>query len=119
MSSAKAVATTTQRFIDKEVTFSGRYAKSLFQSLWWAYREWRGRLFLIGALLLSGRTAILSTSLVIGYWADSLCEGSSRCRAVPGIFAGFDKWDFLTLIACLIGTGAVLSASYLALIATT
>ena len=96
------------RLIQSEQRFQGGFERSVFQSLWFAYRPYRGRLLLYFALGLLGRGFLLANANVIGWWIDSLCQGE-QCRALPKFFVGMQPSQFLYLLGAMVTLGFLLT----------
>jgi len=103
---------TAKRFNAKESRFHGKYAKSLADTLYQAFRPALART--IGFLLLGmvGRFALLGNANLIGYWVDSFCVDPVTCRPVPEVFSGFGSSDFLSLLGFATGVGFLFTLVY-------
>jgi ABC-type multidrug transport system fused ATPase/permease subunit len=62
------------KFLDQESQFRGQYSKTVFETLWLAYKPYKGRMLLCLILGLSGRLVLLGNANLIGKWVDSLAH---------------------------------------------
>lgn len=91
-----------------ENQFRGQYSKEVFQTLAFAYRPYIGwiSLFIITGLL--GRFFLLANVNVIGYWVDSLCQGTG-CRPLPSWLELWTQKEILALLAGMVTLGFLLT----------
>ncbi|NER25253.1 MAG: ABC transporter ATP-binding protein [Symploca sp. SIO1C2] len=87
---------------DKEIEFQGKYHRSVFRLIIWSWMRWPMRS--IGIILLSilGRLAFIGNTVIVGYWADSLCDNKVYCQGVPNFASSWDNNDYI--LALLIFT---------------
>lgn len=87
-------------FLDQETRFTGKYAQTVFETLWIAYRPFLPRISLCLACGFLGRMSLLANANVIGYWVDSFCDPASAgfCRSSPAIFKNFETLNFIFLL---------------------
>ena len=101
-----------KHFTATETRFQGRYAKSLMETLYQAYRPFFGRTVVMLILGLLGRITLLGNTNLVGYWVDSFCQGTGGCRALPSIFKGLHSQDFLHLLMLATGVGFLFTWLY-------
>jgi len=104
----------TQELVNQDTRFTGKYASTIFQTLWFAYRPRRWILGFSLLMGLSGRLLILANANVIGIWVDTFCRSSEsvRCRPIPGYFAAFQSSDFVQIMSILTGVGFLLTFTF-------
>ncbi len=95
-----------------ETKFHGRYAKSLVDTLFQAYRPMLGRTCLFVLLGFLGRLALLGNANLVGFWVDSFCGAPAICRPQPALLDGFNSSGFLWLLVGATLTGFVLTVIY-------
>lgn len=98
--------------IEGEVVQKGDFAKTVYQTLYWAYRPFFIKVCICIAMGILGRILLLGNTNVIGYWVDSMCTPPSSCHPVPEVFWGFTDEKFVILLAAMTGVGFVLTASF-------
>ena len=98
---------------EAEAKFSGGYQKSVFQTLWLAYRPYLARIGFAFSLGLMGRILLLGSANVIGIWVDSFCKPTSQtCKALPTFFQTYQTGDFVSLLLLIAGGGFLLTLTY-------
>jgi len=94
---------------DAEARFSGKYAATVKQTLWIAYKPYLKTA--LGCLFMGlwGRFILLANANVIGFWVDSFCQEGvdSHCRGTPQIFQGFGSKEYLILLGTMSALGFV------------
>ena len=93
---------------NKENTFTGAFNKSIFQTLYFAYKpslEILAFLMLAGLL---GRLLILGNSNIIGIWVDHLLHPN----VTEGLFAGFTNKSYVYVLLGMNITGLVLGLTF-------
>lgn len=87
-------------FLDQESKFTGKYAHTVRETLWLAYKPYLGITLACFAIGLLGRICLLANANIIGIWVDSFCEVGphSHCAPVPHFFQGFASKDYLILL---------------------
>lgn len=109
----------TQAFLTGESHFEGGFDHSLWRDLrmfWSRYFLLVGFLFMVGLI---SRSFLLSISLVIGSWADSLCGSHQSCQGSLLQFNFSDPWQYLQLSTVLLGLGTIGTGVFLIGIAST
>lgn len=99
-------------FMTAETRFTGRYSRSVFETLHFAYRS---RLAIMAGLVVVGfvgRVLLLSNANIIGHWVDTFCRAPLPCRPVPTIFRDFQSSDFVALLAVVTFAGFSLTALF-------
>lgn len=99
-SSPNADTRKAQSFLDTEKEFKGAYSKDVFQVLAWSYRPFLWRTLICIAFGWAGRILMMSNTMVVGIWIDSLSG-----RKTPPFFEGWNAsryFDFLVLL-CIVG----------------
>ncbi len=90
-------------FIEQETKFTGKYNRSVFETLWLAYGPYLPRVItcLISGFL--GRICLLANANIIGYWVDSFCVASAErgCRPTPLMFQDFTSANYILLLSGL------------------
>ncbi len=81
------------------------YSKSTFTLLYWTYKPFLKRIYLLFTVGLIGRACLLGNTNLIGYWVDSLCKAPSVCKAGPKIFHNWEHRDYLfaLMVMALVG----------------
>lgn len=109
----------SNRYLDQESNFSGRYSREVFETLYFAYRPVLARIAIYVAAGFVGRFLLLSNANLIGMWVDTYClrlnQASgliAQCRPVPAFFAGFDDRDFLRLLVLVTLAGFACTALF-------
>lgn len=103
---------TRTQFLANETRFQGRYARSMAETLYQAYRPtFLPTLFFL-VLGVLGRFALLGNANLVGYWVDSFCRAPAACRPLPGFLQGLSSGDFLTLLAGATALGFALTLSF-------
>ncbi|MEZ0391300.1 MAG: ABC transporter ATP-binding protein [Pseudobdellovibrionaceae bacterium] len=87
-------------FLDQETRFTGKYQRTVFETLWIAYRPYLPRVIFCLLSGFLGRLAVLANANVIGYWVDSFCDPneSSQCKALPSLFRNFETPNYIFLL---------------------
>jgi ABC-type multidrug transport system fused ATPase/permease subunit len=96
MSSTKKV----KSFLEAETKFTGKYASSVLDTLWIAYRPYATRLFLSLAFGFLGRMCLLGNANLIGIWVDSFCDplAGQKCKGTPAFFQNFSNTNYILLL---------------------
>jgi ABC-type multidrug transport system fused ATPase/permease subunit len=105
---ANASLPPASRFTESETEFHGRYKEHVWQSLFEAYRPWRGRMI---ATLLTGlvaRTGLVGSATLVGLWIDSQCTGSS-CRRLPSLVADWRAADYAAALVAMVCAALILN----------
>lgn len=100
------------RFLEEEIHFSGRYSRSVYESIALSFRPFRVRVSFLLALGFVGRFLLLYGSIVTGYWADSLCRPPAPCHPVPAFLAGFGHAQYLELLIALAAAGFLVNSVF-------
>ncbi|MCE3010593.1 MAG: ATP-binding cassette domain-containing protein [Proteobacteria bacterium] len=104
------------RFTEQEVRFEGKYARTVFQTLYFGYRPFFYRILFCLLLGLTGRALLLANANVIGIWVDSFCKPSAQtgsiCRPLPLLFETFSTKDFLSLLLMMSLAGFLMTLVY-------
>ncbi len=116
----------TQSLHDSTATAKGEIPKSVFRTLFAAYRPYRKRILLTLAVGLLSRVLILGNANVIGIWVDSFCGASAagstsaagsssggptvpsalhHCRDIPAAFQNFTNGQYLLVLLALATAG--------------
>lgn len=96
------------QYLEQEKRFSGRYGKTVFDTLYLSYRPMlsQGLWFLAVGLL--GRGLLLANANIIGYWVDSFCNPSQAvCRPPPTWLQGRNSHQYLVLLSMMTAVGFV------------
>ena len=96
-------------FINNEISFSGKYSSSIFQTISMSIKLYRNKFIFYIILGFLGRAFLLINANIIGKWADHLCRGSLYCGNSNDIFSNFSFYDFLFLLLSLSFIGLFLS----------
>jgi len=96
------------RLIQSEQRFEGGYGRTVFETLWFAYRPHRAGLILLSVCGFIGRGFLLANANVVGVWVDSLCQGP-QCRSLPAYFQGWNSSQFMSLLIAMVALGFVLT----------
>jgi ABC-type multidrug transport system fused ATPase/permease subunit len=106
MSSTKKV----KSFLEAETKFTGKYASSVLDTLWIAYRPYATRLFLSLAFGFLGRMCLLGNANLIGIWVDSFCDplAGQKCKGTPAFFQNFSNTNYILLLLGLTLLGCCL-----------
>src|SRR5689334_18402347 len=105
-------ATKAKSFLNEETHFQGKYAKQVFEALYFAYQPFFGRIILLLCLGFLGRVLLLANANMIGVWVDSFCRAPAQCKPVPSYFQGFGNQDFLWLLALMTLAGFVCTSFF-------
>lgn len=81
----------------EEESFSGTYKKSLYQTLYFAYKPYLLRISVVIVVGFIGRGLLLGTTNVVGKWADHIVQGQS------------DHSKFIWLLLIMTSVGFLLS----------
>jgi ABC-type multidrug transport system fused ATPase/permease subunit len=107
-SSDSAPSSKKSAFVDHEREFRGAYDKEVFQILGWAYKPYlAASIFWIG-LGWIGRVLLLSNTLVVGIWIDSLSARSTP----PAFFEGWTASNYFDLLLGLCLSGLLLTLMF-------
>jgi len=89
------------RFIEQDLKFTGRFSRNVMETLWFAYRQFKLRLFSLLIFGFLGRALLLGNTNIIGFWVDSFCQPSDHiiCRPIPSFFLGFSNFDYVYLLS--------------------
>jgi ABC-type multidrug transport system fused ATPase/permease subunit len=88
------------------------YSRSVFETLWNAYRPYAGWIFISLIIGFIGRFALLGNANLIGHWVDSLCREnlkstglSTPCHSQSTFFAGWSSTEFIVSLTVLASAG--------------
>jgi ABC-type multidrug transport system fused ATPase/permease subunit len=97
----------SDKIIQQEIRFTGKYSKSVFETLWLAYKPHRWIFAFCLVIGFTGRILLLSNANLIGVWVDTFCHTNElvRCRPVPVFFAHYSNIDFVKFLSILTGLG--------------
>jgi ABC-type multidrug transport system fused ATPase/permease subunit len=97
----------TPKLLQQEVRFTGQYSKSVFETLWLAYKPHKWVLSFCLVIGFAGRLLLLSNANLIGIWVDTFCQSTElvQCRTLPNIFAHYTNKDFAKLLSVVTGLG--------------
>lgn len=98
----------SDRFIDPEIRFSGKFSKTTFETLYMAYRPYFFKTVIFLIVGLFGRMLLVSNANVIGYWVDSFCKGVS-CKPSPSFFFGYQSGDYIRLLLYITVSGILMT----------
>jgi ABC-type multidrug transport system fused ATPase/permease subunit len=87
------------KFFDPESRFQGGFGHAVFDAIVLAYRPYFNIIVAVVALGFLARGTLLFIPNVMGFWADSLCQGSKVCHAPPSFLEGFNNLHFVSLVA--------------------
>lgn len=110
--------TKSNRFLDQETNFRGRYSHDVLESLRFAYNPYVKKLSVFIAAGFIGRLLLLSNANLIGFWADSHCGAAVekavglQCRPLPSLLQHLDDHDFLFLLSGVTLVGFALTAMF-------
>lgn len=107
-----------KRYIEEDTRFYGKYSKQVFETIWFAFYPMRMRLFLLLAVGVLARFALLSTASIMGVWADSFCKGED-CKPSPAFFEGYTNEQYVNLLIVVTLVGFVLNAFFRVFISRT
>jgi len=87
-------------FLDQETRFTGKYNRTVFETLWLAYQPFLSRVMICLLLGFLGRMALLGNANIIGYWVDSFCNPATtpHCRPMPLLFQNFESLNYIFLL---------------------
>lgn len=102
----------SKAFLDHESSFQGRYSKSVFETLSFAYQPVFVKIVVLIGIGFLGRFCLLSNANLIGIWVDSLCRAPAQCRPVPVMFENFGNGDFLRFLAIVTLSGFFATAIF-------
>ncbi len=98
---------------EDEIQFTGKYQKTVLQTLWWAYRAYKVPLILCFLLGFVGRFLLLANANLLGYWADSLCHQPDGvpgvCKPIPTYLQGLSNNQFMLLLMALTTVGFIMT----------
>ena len=92
-------------YLEKESHFQGNYAKRVFGTIALSYGPYARRVIATLCLGFFARGSLLFIPNVVGFWADSLCRGNTRCHLPPQVFQNFSTPHFVFLILLLTTVG--------------
>lgn len=103
-----------KHYSDGEQRTESGYNRSVFQTLSEAYRPVLGKILVVFALGILGRTLLLANANVIGIWVDSFCnpQHGVLCKEIPRLFAGFSSENYLKLLTVMALSGFILTLSF-------
>ncbi|APJ04677.1 ABC transporter ATP-binding protein [Silvanigrella aquatica] len=100
---------TVSPFMNEEVTFSGKYSRSIFKTISMSVREFRKKFIICIFLGFLGRAFLLANANIIGKWADHLCKNSPICSSHNDIFLNYSDSDFFILLIIFSTIGILLT----------
>lgn len=86
--------------------------QQVMQTLFLGYRPFLGRILGAMTMGLIGRMMLLGNANLIGFWVDSLCQGTPGCRPVPSLFTSWTGTDYLHLLITIGIVGFCLTISF-------
>lgn len=89
------------KFIEDETQFSGKYAPTVYNTLYQAYRKYLKASFFLMILGLMGRILLLANANIVGIWVDSLCSAPNPCKEIPSIFKNWESKEFVMFMVFL------------------
>lgn len=99
----------TTPFMNDEVSFSGKYSRSIFRTILMSITEYRKKFIFCIFLGFLGRAFLLANANIIGKWADNLCYKSNICSVKNEIFFNFTDSDFFRILLIFSFLGLFLS----------
>ena len=87
-------------FSDGDVKQGNKFNRTLYSTLYAAYRPFIFRIVIVSFLGMASRALLLANANVIGYWVDSFCKGP-QCKAGPRLLEGFTSQNYLNLLATM------------------
>ncbi len=99
-------------FLSEDATFTGRFQKSVFATIYLAYKGFMMRFIPLLVVGFLARLLLLANANIIGYWVDSFCQTGVNCRKPPVFFAHFQNADFLQLLILMTTVGLISMALY-------
>ncbi len=94
--------------MEKEKVFEGGFKKSIFETLYVAYRPYARSLIFVLIVGFLGRLMALANTNLIGYWVDNL----TKSPHLPDLFKNWDSSDFLKTLGILTAFGFVLTMAF-------
>jgi ABC-type multidrug transport system fused ATPase/permease subunit len=97
---------------DVDTAGQGAYKKTVYQTLYLAYKPSLFRLascLLLGVL---GRALLLGNTNIIGYWVDSMCRPPTPCRPLPDFLSGLSDKNYVVRLAIMTTVGFFLTLTY-------
>ena len=94
---------------DGEPTEKGAFKKSVYQTLYMAYRPFLLRISLSLIFGFVGRGFILGNTNIVGYWIDSNCKAPMLCKVGPAFLKGFNDREYVILLAIMTTLGFILT----------
>lgn len=91
---------------DGDVKQGTKFNRTLYSTLYAAYRPFLVRILLVSFMGLAARALLLANANIIGYWVDSFCQGP-LCKAGPGFLRGYSSQDYLHLLGGMTFLGFV------------
>ena len=91
----------------EENQFTGKFSRSVFETLWLAYKPYAIVLSFSLVLGVIGRVLLLANANIIGLWVDNLCvkAGYAHCIHSLSLFSDYSDSDYVKLMALLTGVG--------------
>jgi len=83
------------------------FSRTLRETLWMAYKPFRGRIICVLILGWLGRMLLLGNANLIGLWVDSFCKAPQICKEPTSFLQGWTSHDFIyaLLTMSLVGFG--------------
>jgi ABC-type multidrug transport system fused ATPase/permease subunit len=97
---------------EQEPSERDQFSKTVYETLYWAYRPFLGKVITCLTFGILGRILLLGNTNVVGYWVDSMCKSPAPCKPIPSIFANFTDQNFVVLLAFMTVTGFFLTLTF-------
>jgi ABC-type multidrug transport system fused ATPase/permease subunit len=103
MSSVKPVGS-SRKFVGDESQFKGRYSPQVLQTVFNAYRPFRGKIIALIFLGFIGRLLMLGNANLVSWWADP--------KSRPGFLASMTSDGFIEILAWITAVGFLFTSLY-------
>lgn len=94
----------SRKFIGEERQFKGRYSANVLNTVYNAYRPFRGRILALIVVGFIGRLLMLGNANLISWWADP--------KTRPEFLNSYSNDDFISLLALVTTLGFILISLY-------
>lgn len=95
---------TSRKFVGEESQFKGRYSPQVLQTVFKAYRPFRGKILSLIVLGFIGRLLMLGNANLVSWWADP--------KSRPPFLASMTADGFIEILAWVTVTGFLLTSLY-------
>jgi len=103
MNSVKPVSS-SRKFVGDESQFKGRYSPQVLQTVFKAYRPFRGKIIALIVLGFFGRLLMLGNANLVSWWADP--------KSRPDFLASMNADGFIQILAWVTVVGFLLTSLY-------